>query len=42
MSQFNIHDLNQYMLTHSVMDKIARSGYIDTTFLKKQKTFVTQ
>lgn len=42
MSQFNIHALNQFMLTQSVMDKIARSGYIDTTFLKKQKNLVTQ
>ncbi len=42
MTQLNIHDLDQYMLTHTVMDKIARSGYIDTTFLKKQKVLVTQ
>ena len=42
MTQFDIQDLEKYMLTENVMQKIAKSGYIDTSFLKKQKNVITQ
>jgi len=37
-SQFNIHLLDKYMLNTRLMEDISKSGYVDTTFLRKQRT----
>ena len=38
--KFNIHLLDKYMLNESLMNTISRNGYVDTSFLKKQKTVI--
>ena len=36
-SKFNIHLLDKYMLNANVMESISRNGYVDTSFLQKQR-----
>lgn len=40
LPKFNIHLLDKYMLNESLMNTISRNGYVDTSFLKKQKTVI--
>ena len=39
-SKFNIHLLDKYMLNETLMNNISRNGYVDTSFLKKQKNVI--
>ena len=39
-SKFNIHLLDKYMLNESLLNTISKRGYVDTSFLKKQKSVI--
>lgn len=39
-TKFNIHLLDKYMLSVATMENISKSGYVDTSFLHKQKNTI--
>lgn len=39
-NKFNIHLLDKYMLNESLLNTISKNGYVDTSFLKKQKSAI--